>query len=84
MPTFTLPQISLVSKLLNCVLIGGGAAVAVAAAAADWLSQSLDITCTDIIMALQELGDNSLNHHSLQDYIRTVHSLSPHPLGCSV
>jgi hypothetical protein len=60
----------------------GAAAAAAAAAAAEWLSQSLDITCTDIVMALQELGDNSLNHHSLQDYIRTVHSLSPCAVGC--
>lgn len=41
--------------------------------AAEWLLHASDITCTDIIMALQELGGGSLNHQTLGHYMRTVH-----------
>lgn len=39
--------------------------------AAAWgLLHALDVTCTDIVMALRELGD-TLNHHSLGEYIQS-------------
>jgi len=52
--------------------VGAGGGGAEAGAAADWLAHAVDITCTDIIMALQELG-GSLNHHTLGHYMQTVH-----------
>ena len=34
-----------------------------------------EITCTDVVMALQEVGD-SLSHHNLEQYIHSVHGSS--------
>jgi hypothetical protein len=50
--------------------------------AAEWLLHAPEITCTDIIMALQELGD-TLNHHSLGEYIKSVHGSTPGSVRCA-
>lgn len=62
--------------------VGAGSGEADAGAAADWLAHAVDITCTDIIMALQELG-GSLNHHTLGQYMKTVHGSTTSNVVCA-
>lgn len=52
--------------------------------AAAWgLLHVLDVTCTDIVMALRELGD-TLNHHSLGEYIQSSVCMRVEPAGVVV
>lgn len=61
--------------------VGGPESVSTSTAA-EWLLHAPDITCTDIIMALQELGD-TLNQHSLGEYIKSVHGSIPGSVRCA-
>jgi hypothetical protein len=62
--------------------VGGPDPVGTSTHAAEWLLHAPAITCTDIIMALQELGD-TLNHHSLEEYITSVDGSTPGSMRCA-